>query len=85
MLPLTAYTGQVIMLEVPVGVEVKTDQDSDDLRIRHHTFSAASGRTGRGRNSLFCHFFFKFLAKIIGNTKNFCNFTFGNHDIVVIV
>ncbi len=33
----------------------------------------------------FCHLTIKFLAEIICNTKNFSNFTFGNHDTVFIV
>ncbi len=29
------------MLEIAVGVEVKTDQDGNDLCIGHHAFSVA--------------------------------------------
>lgn len=39
--PLSAYASQIIMLEIPVGVEVETDQYCDDLGIGHHTLSAA--------------------------------------------
>ncbi len=41
MSPLSAYTRQIIMLEVAVGVEVEADQNSDDLRVGHHALPAA--------------------------------------------
>ena len=47
MLPVNAYTPQIIMLEVAVGVEVKADQDCDDLGIGHHAFSAPFLGLGR--------------------------------------
>ena len=37
-----------------------------------------------GRKCIFCHLTLKFFAEIICNTKNFSNFTFGNHDTVFI-
>ena len=83
--PLSAHAGQIIMLEVTVGIEVETDQNRDDLRIRHHAFPAAFRSPGRRRDGVFRHLVFKFLAKIIGNTENFSNFTLGNHDTVFIV
>ena len=73
------------MLEVAVGVEVKADQNRDDLRVGHHTLPAAFRGVRRGRKGVFCHLDFKFFAKIIRNTENFSNFTLGNHDIVFIV
>lgn len=85
MLPLSAYAGQIIMLKIPIGVEVETDQYCDDFRIGHHTLSAASWGIGCGWEGIFCHLGLKFFAKIIGNTKNFSNFAFGNHDRVFIV
>ena len=39
--PESAHTGLVIMLEVAVGVEVETDEDCDDLGVRHHTLATA--------------------------------------------
>ena len=36
MFSLTAYTRQIIMLGVPVGVEVKTDQNDYNLGIGHN-------------------------------------------------
>lgn len=41
--PKSAHTGLVIMLEVAVGdeVEVETDEDCDDLGVRHHTLATA--------------------------------------------
>ena len=73
------------MLEVAVGVEVEADQNRDDLRIGHYALSAAFRGVRRVRKGVFCHLDFKFLAKIIGNTENFSNFTLGNHDTVFIV
>ena len=73
------------MLEVAVGVEVETDQDRYDLRIGHHALSAAFRCIRRRGKGVFRHLYFKFFAKIIGNTENFSNFTLGNHDIVFIV
>ena len=32
---------EVIMLEVAVEVEVETDEDCDDLGVRHHTLATA--------------------------------------------
>jgi len=82
MLPLNAHAPEIIMLEVAVGVEVEADQYGDDLGIGHHALSAASWSVSGGRKSCFCHLDLKFLAEIIRNTKNFSNFTFGNHDMV---
>ena len=73
------------MLEVAVGVEVEADQNRDDLRVGHHALPAAFRCGGRRRKYVFRHLDFKFLAKIIGNTENFSNFTLGNHDTVFIV
>ena len=69
------------MLEVAVGVEVETDQDRHDLRIGHHALSAAFRGIRRRGNGVPRHLYFKFFAKIIGNTENFSNFTLGNHDM----
>ena len=44
--PLSAHAGQVIMLEVAVGVEVEAYQDSDDLRVGHHALPAAFRSVG---------------------------------------
>ena len=85
MLPLSAHAGQIIMLEVAVGIEVETYQDRDDLRVGHHALSAAFRSLGRRRKGLFRHLHFKFFAEIIGNTENLSNFTLGNHDTVFIV
>lgn len=73
------------MLEVAVGIEVEADQNRHDLRIRHHALSAAFRSIGRRLEGVFRHLHFKFLAKIVGNTENFSNFTLGNHDTVFIV
>ncbi|MDE5554821.1 MAG: hypothetical protein K2J10_06525, partial [Muribaculaceae bacterium] len=59
-------------------------QDGYDLGIGHHPFSASLGCARRGDKGIFCHLFFKFLAKIIRNTENLSNFTLGNHDEVFI-
>ena len=85
MLPVNAHTSQIIVLEVSVRIEVETDQNRDDFGIRHHALSFPFWSVSCGRKGVFCHLNLKFLAEIIGNTKNFCNFTFGNHDIVFIV
>ena len=85
MLPLPAYTSQIIMLEIAVGVEVEAYQNSDDLGIGHHAFPATFGSVGCGLDGMFCHLNFKFFAKIVGNTENLSNFTLGNHDTVFIV
>ena len=69
------------MLEVAVGIEVETDQNRYDLRIGHHALSSPFWSVSMGRKRVFCHLSFKFLAEIIGNTKNFSNFTLGNHDM----
>ncbi len=34
-LPKTAHAGQVIVLEIAVGVEVETNEDCDNLGVRH--------------------------------------------------
>ena len=74
------------MLEIAIGVEVETNQNRDDLRIGHHALSSAAFRSlVRRRKGVFCHLYFKFIAKIVGYTENFSNFTFGNHDTVFIV
>ena len=78
-------TGQVILLEIAVGVEVEADQNRDDLRVGHHALSAAFRSLRRRREGVFRHLHFKFFAKIVGNTENFSNFTLGNHDTVFIV
>lgn len=39
--PKSAHVGLVIMLEFAVGVEVETDEDCDDLGVRHHTLATA--------------------------------------------
>ena len=39
--PLSAHAGQIIMLEVAVGVEVETYQDRDDLGVGHQALPAA--------------------------------------------
>ena len=39
MLPVNAHTSQIIVLEVSVRIEVETDQNRDDLGIRHHALS----------------------------------------------
>ena len=57
------------MLEVPIGVEMKTDQNGYNLEIGYHPFYASLGCAHRGGKSTFRHLFFKFLAKIIRNTK----------------
>lgn len=59
------------MLEVPVGGEVKTNQDGYDLGILHHPFSASLGCALRGEKRIICHLFFKFLPEIIRNTEKF--------------
>ena len=73
------------MLEVAVGIEVEAYQNRDDLRIGHHAFSAAFWGARGDRKGVFRHLYFKFFAKIVGNTENFSNFTLGNHDTVFIV
>ena len=73
------------MLEVAVGVEVEAYQDRDDLRVGHHALPAPFRGVRRGRKGVFRHLYFKFFAKIVGNTENFSNFTIGNHDTVFIV
>ena len=85
MFPMNAHASQIIMLEVAVGIEVEADQDCDDLGIGHHAFSAPFRSVRRGRKRVFCHLDLKFFAEIVRNTKNFSNFTFGNHDVVFIV
>ena len=72
------------MLEVAIGVEVETDQNRDDLRVGHHALSSAFGSVWRRLKSVFFHFHFKFFAEIVGDTENFSNVTFGNHDTVFI-
>lgn len=83
--PVLADASEVIMLEVAERVEVKADQDGNDLGIGHHPFPASSGDSGNGPQGIFRHLNFKFFTKIIGNTKNFSNFTFGYHDKYFIV
>ena len=39
--PKSARAGLVIMLEVAVGVEVETDEDCDDLGVRHLALATA--------------------------------------------
>lgn len=63
------------MLKIAVGVEVKTDQNRNDLRIGHHALSSVSGCIRRCRKGIFRHLNLEFFAKIIGNTENFSNFT----------
>ena len=40
-LPRTAHAGLVIVLEIAVGVEVETDEDCDDLGVRHLALATA--------------------------------------------
>lgn len=47
MSPLSAYTAQIIVLEIAVCIEVETDKDRDDLRIGHHALPAAFWSLGR--------------------------------------
>ena len=67
------------MLEVAVGVEVEAYQDCDDLRIGHNALSSAFRSVGRRWQGAFRHLHFKFLAKIVRNTKNFSKFAFVSH------
>ena len=85
MLPVNTHTSQIIVLEVSVRIEVEADQDCDDLGIRHHALSAPLRSISGTRKCVFCHLDLKFLAEIVRDTKNFSNFTLGNHDTVFIV
>jgi len=73
------------VLEVPVGIEVETDQYCNDLGIGHHALATAFWCVRSGLECIFCHLGLKFFAEIVCNTKYFSNFTFGNHDIQFIV
>lgn len=43
MFPLLTYAKDVEMLEIAVGIEVETNQNRNDLRVRHHAFLSALG------------------------------------------
>ena len=85
MLPVNTHTSQIIVFEVSVRIEVEADQDCDDLGIRHHALSAPLRSISGTRKCVFCHLDLKFLAEIVRDTKNFSNFTLGNHDTVFTV
>ena len=69
------------MLEVAVGVEVETDEDCDDLGVRHHTLATAF----LGYQALIEQRFLPSLHQILCRNhrqyKNFSNFTLGDHDL----
>ncbi len=85
MLPVPTNTAEIIMFEIAERVEVKTNQYCDDFGIGHHPLSTSFWSVRRGVKDVFCHLHFKFFAKIIGNTENFSNFTFGYHDTVFLL
>ena len=70
---------QVVMLEIAEVIEVESDENSHNLRTAHSPFTLSMLDAVRLLQSQFCYFNIKFLAKVIRNTKNLCNFVFGNH------
>ncbi len=66
MLPVNAHTSQIIVLEVSVRIEVETDQNRDDLGIRHHALLSVWCQLWKEVH-LPSHL--KFFAEIICNTK----------------
>jgi len=74
-------TPQIIVLEVPVGIEVETNQYCNNLGIGHHALATAFWCVRSGLERVFCHLGLKFFAEIVCDTKYFSNFTLGNHDM----
>ncbi len=68
--PVSADVSGVIMLEVAERVEVKADQDGNDLGIGHHPFPASSDDSGNGTQGIFRHLNFKFFTKSSAIQKN---------------
>ena len=67
------------MLEIAEVIEVETDENSHDLSTAHSPFTLSMLDAVRLLQSQLCYFCIKFLAEVICNTKNLCNFVFGNH------
>lgn|GEM_PF-2741940 len=67
------------MLEIAEVIEVETDENSHILRTAHSPFTLSMLDAVRLLQCQFCYFSIKFFAKVICNTKNLCNFVFGNH------
>lgn len=63
MFPLLTYAKDVEMLEIAVGIEVETNQNRNDLRVRHHVFPSALEGITVGLESPFRHLNFKFLSQ----------------------
>ena len=57
------------MLEIAEVIEVKTDENSHNLRTAHSLFTLSMFDAVRLLQSQFCYFNIKFLAEVICNTK----------------
>lgn len=57
------YAKNVEMLEIAAGIDVETDQNRNDLRIRHHALPSAFGGITVGLESPFLHLNFNFLSQ----------------------
>ena len=66
------------MLEVAESVEMKADEYCHDFRPAHSTFPIAVLTPVWLTNGHAGNFLIIFLAKIIDNTENFCNFVLDN-------
>ncbi|MDY5924780.1 MAG: hypothetical protein SPJ48_02765, partial [Hallella sp.] len=69
---------KVIMLEVAESVEMKVDEYRHDFRPAHSPFPIAVLTPVWLTNGHAGNFLIIFLAKIIDNTENFCNFVLDN-------
>ena len=79
--PMPEHALAVVMLEVAETVVVECHHDGDYLRLAHSARPvAALFAVGRWQNRMFFNLSVKFFAKIIGNTKNLCNFVLCNHS-----
>ena len=69
---------QIIMLEITECVEMETDEDGHYLGTAHRPLALPVLTPIRLWYRHFRYFLVIFFAKIIDNTKNLCNFVFGN-------